>query len=98
MAGSSAMLKTIDTYLNVRRAAGFKLKSAQYYLSSYARFALSDTHVRADTAIRWAEQGRSEASRAARLQEGGVRRNPRKFRHRVLRCCSGAEKAVKRPK
>jgi integrase/recombinase XerD len=69
MAGSSAMLKAIDTYLNVRRAAGFKLKSAQYYLSSYARFALSDTHVRADTAIRWAEQGRSEASRAARLQE-----------------------------
>jgi integrase/recombinase XerD len=38
-------------------------------LHPYARFALSDTHVRADTAIRWAEQGRSEASRAARLQE-----------------------------
>ena len=39
MAGSPIMLKTIDTYLSVRRAAGFKLKSAQHYLASYARFA-----------------------------------------------------------
>ena len=69
MAGSPAMLKTIDTYLNVRRAVGFKLKSAQHYLASYARFALCETHVRAETAIRWAGEARSEASRAARLQE-----------------------------
>lgn len=69
MAGSPTMLNTIDTYLNVRRAAGFKLKSAQHYLASYARFAVSDTHIRAETAIRWAGEARSEASRAVRLQE-----------------------------
>ena len=63
------MLKTIDTYLNVRRAAGFKLESTQRYLTSYARFAVSDTHVRTETVIRWAGLARSEASRATRLQE-----------------------------
>ncbi|MCL2875473.1 MAG: tyrosine-type recombinase/integrase [Betaproteobacteria bacterium] len=63
------MLKSIDTYLNIRRAAGFKLKKTQTYLASYARFASGDIHVRAETAIRWAGLGRTESTRAVRLQE-----------------------------
>jgi integrase len=59
----------IDTYLNVRRALGFKLDTVQGYLTSYADFATSqgDMHVRAQTAIQWAELGTSEASRVRRL-------------------------------
>lgn len=68
MAGSSAMLTFIDTYLSVRRAAGYKLDTAQRYLASYARFAPNETHVRTETVLHWARQARSEASRAARLQ------------------------------
>ena len=52
MAGSPTMLKIIDTYLNVRRAAGFTLESAQHCLASYVLFAVSDTHIRAQAGFR----------------------------------------------
>src|SRR6266481_2779242 len=64
------MLKRdVNTYLNVRRAAGFELQSAEYYLRDFTRFAMArgDTHVVAQTAIAWATQGTSEAQRHNRL-------------------------------
>jgi len=61
--------EAIDTYLNVRRALGFKLDNVQGYLTNYAHFAASqgDVYVRTQTAIQWAELAASEASRARRL-------------------------------
>jgi integrase len=47
----------INRYLALRRAAGFKLLDAEYWLRSYARFASKrrEQHVRIDTAIEWAQ-------------------------------------------
>jgi len=65
------MLKdVVDTYLAVRRAAGYKLKDDAYWLYSFARFATTrgDTHVISQTAIAWAEQTCSESQRSTRLK------------------------------
>ncbi|MCD2448901.1 tyrosine-type recombinase/integrase [Methylicorpusculum oleiharenae] len=65
------MLKdAIDTYLAVRRAAGFKLTDDAFYLFHFARFATAqgDTHVKSQTAIAWAGQARTESQRAIRLK------------------------------
>lgn len=65
------MLKNaVNTYLAVRRAAGFKLQDDKLYLCSFARFATDqgDTHVVAKTAIDWARQACSEPQRANRLK------------------------------
>jgi len=65
------MLKdAIDTYLAVRRAAGFKLLDDAFYLYHFARFATAqgDTHVKSQTAIAWAGQARTESQRAIRLK------------------------------
>lgn len=65
------MLKNaVDTYLAVRRAAGFKLEDDAFYLYHFARFASAhgDTHVASQTAIAWAGQARSESQRATRLK------------------------------
>ena len=36
------MLKrAVNTYLDVRRAAGFQLQSAEYYLRDFTRFAMA---------------------------------------------------------
>lgn len=61
--------RAVNTYLAVRRATGFQLQSAEYYLRDFTRFALvrGDTHVVAHTAIAWATQGTSEAQRHNRL-------------------------------
>ena len=64
------MLKrAVNTYLAVRRAASFELKTAEYYLRDFTRFAVArgDTHVVAQTAIAWAAQAMSEAQRHNRL-------------------------------
>lgn len=64
------MLKRdVNTYLDVRRAAGFQLQSVEYYLRDFTRFALArgETHVVAQTAIAWAMQGVSDAQRHNRL-------------------------------
>lgn len=44
---------SIDTYLSVRRALGFKLRADQTYLESYARFAAKagDSYMHAPTAV-----------------------------------------------
>lgn len=63
------LILAVDRYLAVRRAAGFKLKSTEYYLRDFARFAATrdETHIAAQTAIDWATTAASEAQRHNRL-------------------------------
>jgi integrase len=60
---------TVNTYLSVRRTVGFKLKTVESYLWSYANFATArgDIRVVSKTAIEWAELASSEDQRANRL-------------------------------
>jgi integrase/recombinase XerD len=65
------MLKeAVDTYLAVRRAAGFALRDEALYLNGFVRFATAqgETRVVAHTAITWAGQTSSEFQRATRLK------------------------------
>ena len=64
------MMNVVDSYLAVRRAAGFDLSGQEYLLRSFARFAekSGEEHVRTATAIKWAELGPSPAQRDARLK------------------------------
>ena len=52
------MIEAIETYLAVRRAAGFALSNTEYLLRSFAAFATDQkkTHLRTATVIRWASQ------------------------------------------
>ena len=59
MAGGAAMLiDQVKSYLAIRRATGFELKSTEQRLLSYAGFATErgELYVRAKTAIQWAQQ------------------------------------------
>lgn len=60
----------LDTYLAVRRAAGFDLVDDERNLRSFVRFACAqgDMLVVASTAITWAGKGKSEPQRANRLK------------------------------
>ncbi|AAP85800.1 putative integrase/recombinase (plasmid) [Cupriavidus necator H16] len=72
MAGGTAMLKqTVQSYLEVRRACGFELKSQGNLLRSFAAYsdARGKSHVCADTAIEWAGLARLAPRRARRLGE-----------------------------
>lgn len=65
------MLKdAVDTYLAVRRAAGFKLADDAIYLYHFAQFATrqGDMHIKSETAITWAGQATAESQRAIRLK------------------------------
>jgi integrase len=64
------MLDAIETYLALRRTAGFAMKNAECLLKSFASFAAErgQTHVHAQTAIDWAALGPSVAQRDARLK------------------------------
>lgn len=64
------LTQTVETYLSVRRAAGFKLTSAERYLRDFARFASGrgDEHIVARTAIDWAGQTHSPPQCRLRLQ------------------------------
>jgi integrase/recombinase XerD len=70
MAGGDSMMDLVDSYLTLRRAAGFELKMAEYMLRSYARFAAArgESHVRSNTVIDWASQASSVAQRDVRLK------------------------------
>ncbi len=61
----------VESYLAVRRAAGFELKSEGNLLQSFARFsdASGKHYVCAETAIEWAGSARSLSQRARRLGE-----------------------------
>ena len=64
------MIQAVESYLSMRRAAGFELKNADYLLHSFARFAAErgETYVRAATIIDWAVQSPSVAQRDERLK------------------------------
>jgi integrase len=52
------LIKAVESYLAVRRAAGFKLKCQEYLLRRFARFASErgDLHIRTDSVMEWASQ------------------------------------------
>ncbi len=65
------LAQAVESYLAVRRACGFKLKSEGNLLRSFAVFsdARGKHHVCSDVAIKWAGLGRSVHQRARRLGE-----------------------------
>ena len=64
------MTQALDSYLAVRRSAGFKLKKVEYYLRRFVRFPANEgqAYISAQTAIEWARQGTSPAERSFRLK------------------------------
>lgn len=68
------MIRAVEGYLAVRRAAGFAMTVDAGLLRHFARFAASraETHVRRETASEWAAQAPSPSQRERRL--GMVRR------------------------
>jgi integrase/recombinase XerD len=65
MARGAPVRQAVESYLAVRRAAGFDLTMVAYILRSFARFAeeRGETHIRTATAIDWASQAASVAQR-----------------------------------
>jgi len=64
------MIAAVESYLAVRRAAGFTLSNTEYLLRSFASFATdrNQTHIRTATAIDWASLAKSLAQRHTRYQ------------------------------
>jgi integrase len=64
------MLTSIDAYLALRRAVGFRLKTEEQLLHDFARRAAErgDTHVRTPMATEWAAAARSPWQRERRLR------------------------------
>jgi len=64
------MMAAVESYLAVRRAAGFTLSNSEYLLRSFAGFATdqNQTHIRIATAIDWSSQAQSVAQRHTRYQ------------------------------
>jgi integrase/recombinase XerD len=91
----------VDTYLAVRRAAGFALRNQSFQLKSFAAFseARGQHYICAAVAIEWAGLGRSVLQRARRL--GTVIRFARYLRaederHEVPPAVFGTEKSPRR--
>lgn len=63
-------MRAVESYLAVRRAAGFDLTMVEYKLRSFARFAIQrgESHICTSTAIAWASQTSSVAERDTRLK------------------------------
>src|SRR5580704_14796235 len=70
LAGGEGMMAAVESYLALRRAAGFTLSNAEYRLRSFASFATNQdqAHIRTATAIDWASQAESVAQRHTRYQ------------------------------
>jgi integrase/recombinase XerD len=64
------MLTSIEAYLALRRAVGFRLMTEERLLHDFARWASAhgDTHVRTQTAPEWAAAARSSWQRERRLR------------------------------
>ena len=64
------MITAVESYLAVRRAAGFTLSNTEYLLRSFSAFAADkkQTHIRTATTIDWASQAVSVAQRHTRYQ------------------------------
>jgi integrase len=62
------MIAAVESYLAVRRAAGFTLSNTEDLLRSFAAFATDrkQTHIHTATAIEWASQARSVGQRHTR--------------------------------
>lgn len=63
------MIDHVSRYLALRRATGFKLIDVERVLRSFARCALdrAEDHVRAESAIAWAQKSHSQLERHRRL-------------------------------
>src|SRR5215472_6097616 len=63
------LTQLVDSYLELRRSTGFRMKVQEYLLHNFASFAAErgETHIRTRTAIEWAAQAPSEGQRANRL-------------------------------
>ena len=64
------MIDAVDSYLALRRSAGFVLRNAEYLLRSFATFAADrqQQHICTATVIDWASQAASPAQRHTRYQ------------------------------
>jgi integrase len=64
------MINAIETYLSVRRTAGYSLSNTEYLLRSFANFAAGcrETHVSTASAINWASETASLAQRHTRYE------------------------------
>jgi len=64
------MIAAVESYLAVRRVAGFALSNTEYLLRSFAKFAMDrlQTHICTETVIDWASQSVSVAQRHTRYQ------------------------------
>jgi integrase len=64
------LMAAVESYLGVRRTAGFELEVPEYLLRSFARFAgeRGDTHVHSQTVIEWASLAPSLSQRDHRLK------------------------------
>src|SRR5207247_10470321 len=97
LAGGIAMLtRAVETYLAVRRAAGFELRCEGSFLQNFAAFseARQQHHISAKTAIEWAGLAQAVPQRARRL--GIIIRfasylRPEEKRHTVPPAVFGAE-------
>lgn len=65
------LAEAVQSYLSVRRAAGFALHGVEYHLRSFAKYsdAAGQPYVTAQTAIEWARQVPSVHQRARRLAD-----------------------------
>jgi integrase/recombinase XerD len=63
------LMQAIDSYLQLRRAAGFQLRYTEALLREFACFAAErgEVHIKVDTAIAWAGRATSLQERARRL-------------------------------
>jgi integrase/recombinase XerD len=68
------LMPTVERYLALRRAAGFRLRVAEGFLRSYARFATGrkETYVHSRTVLDWAAQAPSAPQRARRLEAATI--------------------------
>jgi integrase/recombinase XerD len=73
MAGSEGLILAVESYLAVRRAAGFTLSNAECLLRSFAGLAADrkQTQIHTETAIDWASQTKSVAQQHTRHQTIG---------------------------
>lgn len=70
MAGGAPMImNAVNSYLAIRRAAGFELEVPEYLLRSFARHASErgQSHICSQTVIEWASQAPSQSQRTHRL-------------------------------
>lgn len=67
------LIDDIERYLALRRSLGFKLEQTAEYLEAFARFATArgEHHIRAQTAIDWAQAAPTVDSRYRRLRDVG---------------------------